>query len=116
MVDREPSGTRSTSSMTDEMTPRSAAEGRSLDRVQRVLVSLLITVVVGIHAASLAVYVTFNRAEMARSDVIGLWAMTGLTGLASAVMILMINRRKPYNPLVLLGLLPLAASGLSIFL
>jgi hypothetical protein len=37
--------------------------------------------------------------------------MTGVLGLATAAAILLINRRKPYNPLVLLGLLPMAISA-----
>jgi len=37
--------------------------------------------------------------------------MTGVMGLATAAAILLINRRRPYSPLVLLGLLPMAISA-----
>jgi hypothetical protein len=37
--------------------------------------------------------------------------MTGVLGLVTAAAILLINRRKPYSPWVLLGLLPMAISA-----
>ena len=36
--------------------------------------------------------------------------MSGVMGLATAAAILLINRRRPYSPWVLLGLLPMAIS------
>jgi hypothetical protein len=45
---------RRSSSMADEMTPRTEAEGRSLDRVQRVLASVLIIFVMGVIPEVLA--------------------------------------------------------------
>jgi hypothetical protein len=107
---------RSTSGMSDEMTPRNKAEAISLDRVQRVLASVLIVFVMGIISAVLAAYLVFSgKHHMAHSDVVGLWGLTGLIGLLSAGMILMLNRRRPYNPLVLIGLVPMAASWYWIF-
>jgi len=41
--------------------------------------------------------------------------MTGVMGLLTAVAILMVNRRRPYSPWVLLGLLPMAVSAPWIF-
>jgi CHASE2 domain-containing sensor protein len=107
---------RSLSNMTDEMTPRSEAEGRSLDRVQRVLVSALIIVVVGMISAVLALYLVLGGMDVIRhSDVVGLWVMVGVIGLISAGLVLLINRRRPYHPLVVLGLIPMAASWYWIF-
>lgn len=109
-------GSRALSNMTDEMTPRSEAEALSLDRVQRVLGSILIVFVMGIISAVLAAYLVFSgKYHMAHSDVVGLWGLTGLIGLLSTGMILMLNRRKPYNPLILIGLLPMAASWYWLF-
>lgn len=109
-------GRRSTSGMSDEMTPRSEAEAISLDRVQRILASVLIVFVMGIISAVLAAYLVFSgKHHMAHSDVVGLWGLTGLIGLLSAGMILMLNRHRPYNPLVLLGLVPMAVSWYWIF-
>jgi hypothetical protein len=104
-----------TSGMTDEMTPRSEAEARSLDRVQRVLASVLIIFGMGVLSAALAVYLVFSQHHLPRADVIGLWCMTGVIGLISVGIILMFNRRRPYHPLVLLGLLPMAACWYPIF-
>ena len=44
-------------------------------------------------------------------SVTGLWIMTGVMGLATAATILVVNRRRPYSPWVLLGLLPMAVSA-----
>jgi len=87
----------------------------SLDLVQRVIISVLVIVVVGSISAVLAAYITFNQANMNRVDVIGLWVMTGVIGLATAIAVLVINRRRPYSPLVVLGLIPMAITGYTIF-
>jgi hypothetical protein len=106
----------SSSGMADEMQPRSEAEGKSLARVQRVLASILIIFVMGLISAVLALYLVLGgQAGLRHSDVIGLWIMTGVIGVISAVMVLMINRRRPYHPLVLIGLIPMAASWYWIF-
>ncbi|QDP97106.1 hypothetical protein FOE78_15270 [Microlunatus elymi] len=102
--------------MSDEMTPRSEAERRSLDITQRVLASLLIMIVMGAISATLAGYLVLRgEHDLAHSDVVGLWVMTGVIGLMSAAAVLGVNRRPLYHPLVLLGLIPMAASGYWIF-
>jgi len=104
------------SGMGDEMSSRNPEEGKSLDLVQRVIISVLIGVVVGMFAAVLALYIaTSGQTDLGRSDVIGLWIMTGVLGLITSGAILLINRRKPYHPAVLLGLLPMAAAAYWIF-
>jgi hypothetical protein len=104
------------STMSDEMTARTVEEGQSLDLVQRVVISALVAVVMGLFSGVLAVYLAVRGADdLARADVIGLWVMTGVLGLLTAAAILMINRRRPYHPLVLLGLVPMAASSYWIF-
>lgn len=98
------------------MQARSQAEGESLDRVQRILASILIVFVMGLISAVLAAYLVFGGTKgLAHSDVVALWVMTGVIGLISAVMVLMVNRRRPYHPLVVLGLLPMAVSWYWIF-
>jgi uncharacterized membrane protein (UPF0136 family) len=91
-------------------------EKQSLDVVQRAIISVLIGVVFGLFAAVLAAYlVAYGDQDLARGDVIGLWVMAGVVGLLTAAAILVVNRRRPYSPLVLLGLLPMAISGFWIF-
>jgi hypothetical protein len=91
---------------------RREQEARSLDVVQRVVISALVAVVFGTFAAVLAAYlVVAGDSELPRSSVIGLWIMTGVMGLGTAAAILIVNRRRPYSPWVLLGLLPMAISG-----
>jgi protein-tyrosine phosphatase len=69
-----------------------------------------------LFAAVLAAYlVAYGNQDLARGDVIGLWVMSGVVGLLTAAAILVVNRRRPYSPLVLLGLLPMAISGFWIF-
>src|SRR5215203_1013322 len=95
----------------DQPTARRRCEKQSLDMVQRAIISVLIGVVLGLFAAVLAAYlVAYGSQDLARGDVIGLWVMAGVV-LLTAAAILVVNRRRPYSPLVLLGLLPMAISG-----
>jgi ABC-type thiamin/hydroxymethylpyrimidine transport system permease subunit len=97
------------------LTPRQR-EKQSLDVVQRAVISALIGVVFGLFAAVLAAYlVVYGSLDLAPGDVIGLWVMTGVVGLLTAAAILVVNRRRPYSPWVILGLLPMAISGFWIF-
>jgi hypothetical protein len=87
-------------------------EARSLDLVQRVVISALVAVVFGTFAAVLAAYLAIaGDRDLPPTSVTGLWIMTGVMGLAAAAAILLINRRRPYSPWVLLGLLPMAISA-----
>jgi hypothetical protein len=70
----------------------SAAEERSLDLVQRVVFSAIVTVVIGSIATVLALYLVYNREEFSR-------------------LVLLINRRRPFSPWLVLGLLPMAVSA-----
>ena len=91
---------------------RGEHEARSLDLVQRVIVSVLVAVVFGTFAAVLAAYLAIaGDRDFPPTSVIGLWIMTGVMGLATAVAILLVNRQRPYSPWVLLGLLPMAISA-----
>ena len=87
-------------------------DARSLDFVQRVVISVLLAVVFGTFAAVLAAYLAIaGDRDFPPTSVIGLWIMTGVMGLATAAAILLVNRRRPYSPWVLLGLLPMAISA-----
>ena len=87
-------------------------ENKSLDLVQRLVMSALIGVVFGSLAAVLALYLALRGDEdLPRTSVVGLWIMTGLFGLATAAAVLLLNRRRPYSPWVLLGLLPMVISA-----
>jgi hypothetical protein len=86
------------------------AEARSLDLVQRVVISALCIVVFGAPTLALAAYSAFST-TVAHADSIGLWVMCGVVGLLAAATVLLINRRKAYSPLVLIGLAPAAAAG-----
>ena len=87
-------------------------ENKSLDLVQRMIMSALVGVVFGSLAAVLALYLAIRGDEdLPHASVVGLWIMTGLFGLATAAAVLLLNRRRPFSPWVLLGLLPMAVSG-----
>ena len=91
---------------------RREQEARSLDLVQRVIVSGLVAIVFGTFAAVLAAYLAIRgENDLPHFSVVGLWIMTGVMGLATAAAILLINRRRPYSPWVLLGLLPMVLSA-----
>ena len=100
----------------DRPLTRRQREKQSLDVVQRAVISVLIGVVFGLFAAVLAAYLlVYGSRDLAPGDVIGLWVMTGVVGLLTAVAILVVNRRRPYSPWVILGLLPMVISGFWIF-
>ena len=86
-------------------------EERSLDLVQRMIISALVVVVTGSIAAVLAVFLVVNRAQFPRGDILVLWVMTGVIGVITTMVVLAINRRRPYSAWVVLGLLPMAASA-----
>ena len=86
------------------------AEQRSLDLVQRVVISALIAVVFGTLAAALSAYLVL-RSEDQPEQPPAARGQTGVIGLICAAIILVVNRRRPYSPWVLLGLLPMAISA-----
>ena len=90
---------------------RREAEERSLDMVQRVIISVLVVIVLGTVAVVLAAYLVVRPAEFGRGELLALWVQTGVIGLITAAVVLFINRRRPYAPWVLLGLLPMAISA-----
>jgi hypothetical protein len=85
---------------------------RSLDVVQRAIVSTLVGIVFGSFSAVLAAYLAIRGdQDLPHFSVTGLWIMSGVLGLATAEAILLINRRRPYSPWVLLGLLPMVITA-----
>ena len=86
-------------------------EANSLELTQRVILSVIVAVVFGSFSAVLAAYLAVRGdQDLPHFSVVGLWIMSGVMGLATAAAILLINRRRPYSPWVLLGLLPMAIS------
>ncbi|MFT4217287.1 MAG: hypothetical protein QM619_08920 [Micropruina sp.] len=105
-----------TSVMGDEVQTSSERERRSLDLVQRTVVSLIVGGVIGKVAIILALYViTRGKQELPADSIVGLWIMSAVIGLVGAIAVLIINRRKPYHPLALLGLLPALATAYWVF-
>jgi hypothetical protein len=91
---------------------RQENEARSLDVTQRAIVSALVGIVFGTFSAVLAAYLAIRGdQDLPSFSVTGLWIMTGVMGSATAATILLVNRRRPYSPWVLLGLLPMAISA-----
>ena len=81
------------SGMNDEMEPTSENEGKSLDLVQRLTVSVLVGGIVGFVASVLALYVASRgRTDLPRDSQLGLWAMTGVIGLLGAAGVLLARR------------------------
>ena len=91
---------------------RKEQEERSLDLVQRMIISVLVGVVFGTFAAVLAAYLAIRGdQDLPPFSVTGLWVMSGVLGLVTAAAILLINRKRPYSPWVLLGLLPMVITA-----
>lgn len=89
---------------------RAQAEEQSLDLVQRVVLSAILCVVFGAPTVALAAYAP-HRALTSTGDATGLWVMGVILGLAAAQTVLYINRRRPWHPAALLGLVPAAISA-----
>jgi hypothetical protein len=90
-------------------------EERSLDLVQRMVVSALAIVVGGAISAALAAYILSDPEDLDRASAIALWVFVGIAGLLTAATVLVINRRHPYSPLLVFGLLPMAISAYWVF-
>src|SRR4029077_14487956 len=96
----------------DDRRSRQEHQARSLDVTQRAIVSAHVGIVFGMFSAVLAAYLAIRGdQDLPSFSVTGLWIMTGVMGLATAAAILVVNRRRPYSPWVLLGLLPMAVSA-----
>jgi hypothetical protein len=99
-------------SQSPEPRSRREREERSLDVTQRAIVSVLVGIVFGTFSAVLAAYLAIRGdRDLPSFSVTGLWIMSGILGLVTAAAILVINRRRPYSPWVLLGLLPMVISA-----
>lgn len=89
-----------------------AEEERRLETVQRIIISALVGVVMGSFSAVLALYLAVRGdRDLPHGSVVGLWCMTGVIGLVTAVAVLVVQRRRPYSPWVVLGLLPMGISA-----
>ena len=82
--------------ITHEHSSHTEVEAKSLDVVQRVDLSVLLVFALGARSAVLAAYLVLrDDQDLAPSDVIGLWVMSGVVGLVTAAAILVINRASP---------------------
>lgn len=64
----------------------------------------------GAPTVALAAYAP-HRALTSTADAAGLWVMGLILGILAAEAVLFINRRKPWHPAALLGLVPAALSA-----
>jgi hypothetical protein len=95
--------------------PHAEAE-RQLEFVQRTIISALVGVVFGSLACVLAAYLSvWGAADLSRNDILGLWVMTGVVGLITMAAVLLIQRRRPLSPWLLVGLLPMIVSAFWVF-
>ena len=84
---------------------------QSLDLVQRIVASVLALVIGGGIAVLLSTLTALNALDLSPGSQLGLWVMGGVAGVLTAAAILVINRRHPYSPLLVLGLIPMALSA-----
>ena len=84
---------------------------KSLDLVQRIVASVLAVVVGGGIATLLSTLTALNALGFDPGSRIWLWVMGGIAGMLTAAAVLVINRRHPYSPLLVLGLIPMALAA-----
>jgi hypothetical protein len=90
---------------------RREQDEQSLDFVQRMVISGLVAISLGSVPVVLAAYLAIRgEIDLPPSSVRGMWVMSGITGSIVAAVILLINRRRPYSPWIVVGLLPMAIS------
>ena len=100
----------------DRSLTRREQDEQSLDFVQRMVISGLVAVSLGTVPVVLAAYLAIRgEVDLPPSSVRGMWVMSGVTGLVVAAVILLINRKRPHSPWILVGLVPMAASWHWIF-
>ncbi|GAA3643930.1 hypothetical protein [Microlunatus ginsengisoli] len=87
----------------------------SLDLVQRVVVSVLAVVIGGSISCVLSLTAALQPATLDPVSDVGLWVMAGITGLLTTAVVLVINRRHSYSPLLVFGLVPMAVSAFWVF-
>lgn len=86
----------------------------NIETVQRWVVSAILFHVGSVPAVTLAVYSIGVAADDFGKGV-GLWLMSGVIGVLTAVGILAIHRRNPLSAWLLPGILPTAVTGFFIF-
>jgi hypothetical protein len=85
-----------------------------IETVQRWVVSVILIHVGSVPAVSLAVY-SIGVSDTDHGRGVGLWIMSGVIGLLTVAGVRLIFQRSPLSPWLLLGLLPTAITGFSIF-
>ncbi|MEU8222571.1 hypothetical protein [Kribbella sp. NPDC048915] len=86
----------------------------NIETVQRWVVSAILFHVGSVPAVTLAVY-SIGVAKDDFGKGVGLWLMSGVIGVLTAVGILAIHKRGPLSPWVIPGILPTAVTGFFIF-
>ncbi|WP_427892238.1 hypothetical protein ACQHIV_05330 [Kribbella sp. GL6] len=86
----------------------------NIETVQRWVVSAVLFHVGTVPAVTLAVYsIGVSHSDFGKG--VGLWIMSGVIGVMTAVGILAIHRKSPVSFWPLLGILPTAVTGFYIF-
>jgi hypothetical protein len=91
-----------------------ADDARSLDLVQRLVISTLLVVVLGAPTAALAFYGPV-LGQTDRASGLGLLVMCGIIGLTGVTAVRVVHRRSTFSAYLLLGLLPAAVSAFYLF-
>jgi hypothetical protein len=88
------------------------AEPMSLGRVQRWVLSMLAATTIMHLSGGLVVAAVFSDKEVSR---IGLLVIAGAFGIIAIAAALLIHRRSPFSPWLLLGLVPAAIGAYFVF-
>lgn len=105
------SATQSPEQIRETERAEQAKDEQSLDLVQRIVASVLAVVVGGGIAVLLSTLTALDALSFDSASRIGLWVMGGVAGILTAAAVLVINRRHPYSPLLVLGLIPMALAA-----
>lgn len=86
-----------------------------ITKVQQWVASAMVFTVGMISTSCIAGYSALSETMAENGNATGLWVMGGVVGLGTMVGCLLIHRRSPLSPWLLLGLVPTAVAGFVLF-
>jgi hypothetical protein len=85
-----------------------------IETVQRWVFAVILIHIGGSPALALAAY-SPHLENTKHSSGVGLWVMSGVVGLATAIGVLLVHQRSPLSPWLIVGILPMAVSAFYVF-
>ena len=86
-----------------------------ITKVQQWVASSMAFMIGMISSVAMAAYSVWSDTLAENGNAVGLWVMSGVVGVLTMVGCLLIHRRSPFSPWLLVGILPAVVSGFLVF-